>query len=409
MIKTNKFKPVIKIPAKLVRKINTSFAQNILGKYGIGRWKSQFLRLIFRNSSDIAIISGGEKESRSYTQIYKYNSYLKLYKYISTPLFQTKKSVNKHIFIPGPTPGYTRTDSHLNSAAHTEIIQRYYTKTADARQTVILKQHQTKQHFHLTNTVKTVSLFNSISNNVGKSIGTVTNNITQGGEYSYHTPELPNKRSADYKQGEIFSGTFPQAQIIDRSLKKIFKNELVREERFEYLLKRYLSGELKLNKAQKPHEMQKFNVVQRLDIIQKLNAMQKLNAAPTLSGADITYSSQERVFQRGIRRGEENKINTDAAEGFVHFLPGKHNGLKDKDLVFYMPQSKEKKMPEIKEERHKDIITGDRDVYAKAITPSKPDKKLQSAGTEEVNMLAEKVFKIIEKRLAIQKDRRGLR
>jgi hypothetical protein len=43
-----------------------------------------------------------------------------------------------------------------------------------------------------------------------------------------------------------------------------------------------------------------------------------------------------------------------------------------------------------------------------SVTPSKRRGKNNEIEVEEVNQIAEKVFKILEKRIAIQKDRRGL-
>lgn len=51
------------IKIKKINQLNTSFAQNILSKYGIGRWKGQFTRLIFRNNSHMVSESGEEKKT----------------------------------------------------------------------------------------------------------------------------------------------------------------------------------------------------------------------------------------------------------------------------------------------------------------------------------------------------------
>lgn len=77
----------------------------------------------------------------------------------------------------------------------------------------------------------------------------------------------------------------------------------------------------------------------------------------------------------------------------------------DSNLVFCKPQ--QKATPTIKEE-YKNVIKADEQVFAKTVTSSKKQKKYEIE-VEEVNQIAEKVFKIIEKRIAIQKDRRGLR
>lgn len=72
-------------------------------------------------------------------------------------------------------------------------------------------------------------------------------------------------------------------------------------------------------------------------------------------------------------------------------------------------KEKDKKEHEIKEILPMDVMQAEKNVYAKAISQSKQDRKPQTIGNEEVKVLADKVFQILEKRLTIQKDRRGLR
>ncbi len=81
--------------------------------------------------------------------------------------------------------------------------------------------------------------------------------------------------------------------------------------------------------------------------------------------------------------------------------------LEDSSLIFCKPHIKETSIAT--EEAHKNIIKNNEQVFAKSVTSSKPQSKYNQIEVEEVNQIAEKVFKIIEKRIAIQKDRRGLR
>lgn len=60
------------------------------------------------------------------------------------------------------------------------------------------------------------------------------------------------------------------------------------------------------------------------------------------------------------------------------------------------------------EEAPANVIKSDNQVNTMSVTPSKRRGKINEIEVEEVNQIAEKVFKIIEKRIAIQKDRRGL-
>ena len=81
--------------------------------------------------------------------------------------------------------------------------------------------------------------------------------------------------------------------------------------------------------------------------------------------------------------------------------------LEDSSLIFCKPPVKE--TPIATEETHKNINRNDEHVFAKSVTSSKPQRKYNQIEVEEVNLIAERVFKMIEKRIAIQKDRRGLR
>ena len=82
-------------------------------------------------------------------------------------------------------------------------------------------------------------------------------------------------------------------------------------------------------------------------------------------------------------------------------------------MVFYKPQIKENKNKnEVKAEEMqvpKDVMVSNKEVSAKMSNHSKSSRKTNSIEPEEINLLADKVYKMIEKRFSIQKDRRGLR
>jgi hypothetical protein len=64
-----------------------------------------------------------------------------------------------------------------------------------------------------------------------------------------------------------------------------------------------------------------------------------------------------------------------------------------------------------REELHQQAETSPRvrDVSFQADSPSSPQKQKTVMGADEIHLLAERVFQVLEKRLSIQKDRRGLR
>lgn len=47
--------------------------------------------------------------------------------------------------------------------------------------------------------------------------------------------------------------------------------------------------------------------------------------------------------------------------------------------------------------------------YSRTFTAPKENKEVKDIGTDEINLLADRVFKVLEKRMEIRKDRRGLR
>jgi len=79
----------------------------------------------------------------------------------------------------------------------------------------------------------------------------------------------------------------------------------------------------------------------------------------------------------------------------------------DSNLILYKPHKKE--TAAVTGQMPKDVLISDKEVCAKAGPSSKPNKNITDLETEDVNLLAERVLKVIEKRIAIQKDRRGLR
>ena len=79
----------------------------------------------------------------------------------------------------------------------------------------------------------------------------------------------------------------------------------------------------------------------------------------------------------------------------------------DGNLILCKPDIKETVVGT--EQTSNDVLPSDKEVYAKAVTSSRLHKSINEIDTEEVNLLAERILKILEKKLVIQKERRGLR
>ncbi|AEY65524.1 hypothetical protein [Clostridium sp. BNL1100] len=433
MIKTNK-----------LNKFNTSFAQNILSKYGIGRWKGQFTRLIFRNSSDMVLESGEGKEPFNYTEIKRYNTLLKVYKYINNN--STK------ITLPGTTrtvsfkPSYNKYDNIISITAPTEI--KLYSKTEPTKliQKVLLNtNNQEQKYFFHRLTEKTGS--EPLDDFTDVKTGTASYN-----KYFYHITDIQNKenvinnKTTDTKLIDTERVVIKEPRenttnqnILEKEIiyKKDYEKQTVVQEVDQKPVvsgNKYV-GQNKLNTLiynlfpATKSLTDRFSgtiedrTISQTTIINKLITKEKyqhpepgelnserFNVKNDIPTQNIIHSTQKQQINRNILREHEIiETDLDEYEKFVHFLPQKND--KITDLVFYRPQLKEKdkKEQEIKEILPMDVMHAEKNVYAKATSPSKPDKKLQTIGNEEVKVLADKVFQILEKRLTIQKDRRGLR
>ncbi len=492
MIKTNK-----------LNKFNTSFAQNILSKYGIGRWKGQFSRLIFRNRSDMVFESGEGEEPFNYTEVKKYNTLLKIYKYINS---------NSKIIIPGTKqtvtlkPSYIKTDNIINIITPTEIRLNTKTELAKLIQKVIFNTNNQEQKYffhsqsekqgseisgytnkthkddlkvksgaaNYTNNQEQKYFFHSQSEKQGSEISGYTNKTYNddskakskdpyNNKYVYNIANIENKENIIYNKAntKLFDTerVIKEKEAREHTYQHILEKEITYKEEHDKstvvqqnLYKSELSDNIYVQLKQSKLILNTFNdvnsltvsssgifknrvihevgIVNKNSIINKNSNINKLQSAEKLghpqnrdlqrkpmfdevhsfSEYDMFYSTQKQNVKHNILRDNEFKeIESDEYEKFVHFLPQKNNS--STNLVFYRPQlkDKEQKEQEKKEILPMDVMHAEKSVYAKAASASKTDKKHQSMGTEEVNMLADRVFQILEKRLAIQKDRRGLR
>lgn len=434
MIKINKF-----------NKFNTSFAQNILSKYGIGRWKGQFTRLIFRNSSDMVLESGEGKESFNYTEIKKHNTLLKVYKYINNT--SSKSELPGKILTVNLDPTLSKHEKIINITTPTEI--KLYSKTEPAKfiQKVTLNTNKQEQkYFFHRPTEKTV-----LDSSDG--ITEVRNATANYNKYVYQNINTQNKETVIYNK-TTDTKVFETERVIKEPREHTYQNILEKEITYkkdyekqtvvrEVAQKSVVSANkyvwqnrlntlfynifpLTQSKADRFHGTFEKSIINQTAIINKLIPSEKSHQPETgelntekfnvkngIPTRNIIHSTQKQQINRNILHEyeikETNLDEYEEFEKFVHFSPQKND--KITDLVFYRPMLKEKDKKEqgIKDILPMDIMHAEKNVYAKATSPTKTDKKLQTIGNEEVKMLADRVFQILEKRLTIQKDRRGLR
>ncbi|EPR11628.1 hypothetical protein [Ruminiclostridium papyrosolvens] len=431
MIKTNK-----------LNKLNTSFAQNILSKYGIGRWKGQFTRLIFRNSSDMVLESDEGKEPFNYTEIKRYNTLLKVYKYINNNSSQ--------IVLPGTTrnvslkPSYNKHTKIINITTPTEIKLNSKTEPAKFIQKVLLNTNNQEQKYFFHRLTEKAGLESS------DGFTEVNNGAANYNKDVYHITDIQNKENVinNKTDTKLFENERAIKEVREHTThQNIFEKEITYKKDYEKQTlvrevaqksvvssNKYL-GQNKLNtlvynvfpetkslpgsfsETIENRSISQTTIINKLITKEKyqhpesgeLNS-ERFNVKNGIVTGNIIHSTQKQQINRNILREQEIKeTDLDGYEKFVHFLPQKND--KSTDLIFYRHQLKEKDKKEqgIKDILPMDVMHTEKNVYAKATSPSKPDKKLQTIGNEEVKVLADKVFQILEKKLIIQKDRRGLR
>jgi hypothetical protein len=532
MIKINKFTPVITIPVRLISKFYTAFAQNILSKYGIGRWNRQGSKLIFRKNSDKQIPTDELKAPDSYTEIKRYNSFLQIFKYFSNPINQRLKPVQTQIIDYRPFPYYITRDKQENNIIHTEdsrqfdreviklkhaessiskYLQNYikitdtakackivnpfnYTSekptgadikrsTADTHKTAIdtkkagIDDYKTSVHTHRNgiyadktriNSYKTVINDFRAETSTGRTAtgmdvhrvladkyktGTDIrkNEIKSNNVYDYNKyielilnsestkrsipeetqePEIHMNRDAQEKTHESAEKIL-RAKVVEKHLRLL--EEQVRykdiKEQNKSSAVRNISNSFKLtNKRSVEYKKEGvfLNTISEIralvnnpSVLIKSNPVQeeqyrkqienKLMGRKNYSENTIHSKTEPWLIRKANERNMTKALNPGEQDDLAHILPKFTNAPKERNLVFYKPQVKEMKIPTNTGDKPKDVIIGENSVYAKAFTPAKQEKKKNLIETEEVNVLAERVFQILEKKLAIQKDRRGLK
>ncbi|QNU65809.1 hypothetical protein EHE19_012965 [Ruminiclostridium herbifermentans] len=251
---------------------------------------------------------------------------------------------------------------------------------------------------------------NKINNQAsnGSSIKTIKNNfITNKVLYrlenideSNRYPQIPlmknshaNNESFELKPTEVES-----AERVKQKIQEIQEIAIEDIKKSEIILRTTLA---KKDSNLKTKELLKSTLVQADSAISRLikNYSNKQNAEDEEETANKinNYQNRTRLIPAEIKQA--TKLN-----GISNFTG---NLLEDSNLIFYKPPVKEKSKET--QEAQKVININDEKVFAKTVTSVKPQSKYSQIEVEEVNLIADRVFRIIEKRIAIQKDRRGLR
>ena len=131
-------------------------------------------------------------------------------------------------------------------------------------------------------------------------------------------------------------------------------------------------------------------------IIRSFSNNQKVESIEGKASKKNIYQDGTRLIQAEVRQDRySNGISNNTGKQLI-----------DGSLIHCNPHIKE--TPRATEEENKNVMKADNQVSAKSVTSSKSNR-INNLELEEVNQIADKVLKIIEKKIAIQKDRRGLR
>jgi len=191
-----------------------------------------------------------------------------------------------------------------------------------------------------------------------------------------------------------------QVYSLPRSENAYASTEHLRPKRLNRLAERDYPSGINLKKLLRTGELhqkvtEKTNKLLEHTYIQKVNAHKSLNyiTVPQLTGVREVRHQGEDKFPAAVQADKE-------ILGYLQ--KSRHSG-----LILYKPeQVKPHIQGGVQEES---FIPAGNEAKEKAFASHKAAKVSTFDSPEEVNLIAEKVFGILEKRLGIQKDRRGLR
>lgn len=458
MLKINKLKPVTIISALLANKINICFAQKILEKYGANRFRSKFVTLVFRRGHK------GPEETRTAAKttipevVKNHSWYFNEYKPVINILPGRKEPVYLKTIKDKPVHHYIYKNEFLyktiNSGGKPELERslsgkRYQNrigseliKTLDqsvkviaerrkdvsyrtekmrsgrltANETAVLNKqlspdnrilqysttslqnilHHNRQEMYVYDDSKAhysnpPPVFNSIQTQ--KTTSLIPGELTLG-----HIDVNTEIRHFDINKNPVAPIHFEESEELHRNLKSYHHP----------LNYRSLNNITGLSTV---YKLSKNILVQAAEIHRKVNEN-------TFYRLNRTNIRKERVLKElyymaapGLVRLSE-KHDRAAVDGGTPMptqknTPGVLQKSNDSGLILY--REKREKPPAAKNQLPEDELSAGKEVYSKTVTSSKPVKVSVADNAEEVNLIAEKVYGIIEKRLEIQKDRRGLR
>lgn len=431
MKKTLKCTSVLQMPVSITNQLNICFTQKILDKYGAVKWRGQFLKLIFRQNR----LAGEFKETNPvrYPDVKNFRCYFNINKSVINLLTQTVEPIYTKIMNEIPVSYYIFHDKQWNNVDYSksvqetekELIKLKYQNSSEKDQLHgqdrVRKKNKYIRETDIVDSITVVNLFNQILKRYNKNI---SKKGAANGEYSYLISDLNGqkirktiepmnfllKSQAAKKHLEtlVDRGQYENKQ--DQNKTKGLWLETPRKDdsqQSEILLHNYLGNNGFIPKI---YGLIKNNLIQAEEagykVLNNLSNRQNANGHLKdiyMEGAFCQNIQKLKFVQENQNIHTLKTLELVNKEETAKFIQKNENT----GLILFNPIRKEP-AAEIGQ-TPKDILRSEKEVYAKAISTSKPSKKSDTIETEEVNLLAEKVFRIIEKRMVIQKDRRGLR
>lgn len=450
MLKINKLKPAGSIPASLNKQINKYFAHKIFEKYGINRFRKRFGSLVFKRdtrdyektrSLKIDSLPGVVNNHSWYLNEYKPiiniqagrgPFYLKTIKEKPVPIYiYSEKLLNKPAFpgaqtggerIPGGT-GYikntgraqsVKTSEHTGEASHSRTVNIYTGRPAADENTLAdykIWPGSSILQYNTTALQRNLYLHTGIRNFNGGTKAYYTNipagfkpfQIEKAAPFTYREPPVQRygtengENPPDTYKNTVEPLLFKQWGLPHQNVRPYY--QAFNYSKFNNITE--FSNHYRINKNTLLQTEETYSRVIRTgyEHLSRTDIRKDTVLRELYYGAVLLT----RVWGKQDPEAAHRKAHMPAQKNTPGFLPESKNS----GLILYKP--KMEKPAAVENQLAGDILPGRNEVYTKALTASAYGKRTNIDSPEEINQLAEKVYGLIEKRLGIQKDRRGIR
>lgn len=415
---TNQLDNMVFTPTQLINNTNLRFAGRILTKYGVSRGTDHFMALVLRRYSNLLAEAKGEGSAFSPPIINNYVNYLNVYNNIANWAGETIKHLYRCDIrcvsaLSRSSQGESRQEhnifaekSSLSSSAGIDLLERIFTQKKDTLgKTQMPRISNVHLYQNIGKTIHNIMSRTATENSMSiKSEKQVQSSIEEH-EWTYRSKALgdmavaaekvKNSKEAKGRSREPLPVKAPdEAGIVAKLI-------LERFSRFEVkalpdILIQRNAGGLK----SRGQNIDAVTVKSYLSSISKRDRLQ--SSMRDDSEAVHPYSARNIVEEQKLESRFEDKFTYKALhkaemkQGEIDIGPRNQN-IKQGSLVLHKPVAAEAAAAVKKPEQ-----TG---FYDKAQKQTQASKNMDS---QDISLLADRVFKILEKRIAIQKDRRGL-